>query len=253
MRYILYSGAGNTFAIVEQPISSREATLLCEACQADGVIFPQNVFQMRIFNRDGSEAEMCGNGLRCFVKFLIERNILREHYTIDTLAGPHKAWADEDQICVQFPPAHVVQWNVQIGSFTVHYLNTGVPHAVLFVESIDEVDVRGIGATIRYHGSFPEGVNVDFVDPVSLRVRTYERGVERETLACGTGVVASALVVSKLFHLPSPLSMQVQSGDYLNVSFTPDWENLILKGPARRIGEGSFCLKDKSLILSHYE
>jgi len=250
MRYALYSGAGNTFALIEEPISSQNAILLCEACDVDGVIFSEDVFRMRIFNRDGSEAEMCGNGLRCFIKFLMEQNIHRDYYTIETLAGSHTAWANGNQICVQLPPPQDIRWNLSIETYTLHHLNTGVPHAVLFVESVDKVDLMELGPKIRHHPLFPEGANVNVVEPHSLRMRTYERGVEAETLACGTGATASALAAAKVFNLPSSLNMKVQSGEKLKISFTPDWKTITMEGPAKQVGEGTFCLKDKSPILS---
>ncbi|MCC5832062.1 MAG: diaminopimelate epimerase [Chlamydiales bacterium] len=250
MRYELYSGAGNTFAILEEPISSREAVLICETSGVDGVIFSENGLRMRIFNRDGSEAEMCGNGLRCFIKFLMEHNIDRECYTIETQAGTHKAWTHGKSVCVEFPSPKDFLWNLSIGPYTVHHLNTGVPHAVLFVDSIDAIDLMGIAPPIRRHPLFPEGTNVNFVDPETLRMRTYERGVERETLACGTGAVASALAAAKVFSLPSPLEMEVRSKEKLKISFTPDWSHVTMEGPANRIGEGTLELKEESRILS---
>ncbi len=235
MRYSLYSGAGNTFAITDEPISPENVAILCEEHAIDGVIFGEDVFRMRIFNRDGSEAEMCGNGLRCFVKNLIEQNIHQERYEIETLAGTHIAWANGDQICVKLPPPQDFRWNLSIPPYHLHHLNTGVPHAVLFVESVDEIDLTQLGPSIRYHSLFPEGVNVNVVDPISLQMRTYERGVEAETLACGTGAVASALALAKQFGLPSPISMEVKSGEKLNISFTSDWQTIIMEGPANRV------------------
>lgn len=247
MRYTLYSGAGNTFALLEEPVSSEEAVLLCEACGADGAIFSENGFRMRIFNRDGSEAEMCGNGLRCFIRFLMERNIHREYYTIETLAGTHKAWAEGSCICAELPPPKDFHWNLRIGSHTVHHLNTGVPHAVLFVDSVEDLDLQEIAPPIRRHPLFSEGANVNFVEPETLRMRTFERGVEGETLACGTGAVASALAAAKIFSLSSPLNMEVRSGEKLKISFTPDWKNITMEGSADKIGEGSFCLYANNL------
>ncbi len=266
MKYYLYSGAGNTFALTEKPIDSRQAARLCKTCDVDGVIFSddplpfsdsdesaqqvKNAFRMRVFNRDGTEAEMCGNGLRCFIKFLMEQNIHQECYTVETRAGTHKAWANGSRICAQFPPPWDYRWNLSIGSHTLHYLNTGVPHAVLFVDSVDAVDLLEIAQPIRHHALFPEGTNVNIVEPETLRMRTYERGVEGETLACGTGAVASALAAAKVFALPSPLNMEVRSGEKLKISFSPDWKSVTLEGPAHRIGEGFFRLKQQSLILS---
>jgi diaminopimelate epimerase len=250
MNYTLYSGAGNTFALLEEPLLSDEAVRICEECDVDGVIFSENTYRMRIFNRDGSEAEMCGNGLRCFVKFLMEKKIHQDFYFIETLAGVHKAWVNGSQVCVEFPPPKDLKWNLKIGAHTLHHLNTGVPHAVIFVDSIEAIDLPEIAPPIRHNPLFPEGVNVNFVEALSLRMRTYERGVERETLACGTGAVASALAASKIFSLSSPLTMEVGSGEKLKISFPPDWGYAALEGPANRIGEGTFRLKEQSRIIS---
>ncbi len=249
MKVYIYSGAGNTFALTEEPLSSQEVKELAESCCVDGVIFPENTFRMRIFNKDGSEAEMCGNGLRCFVKFLKEKNIHRERYCIETLAGPHIAWIEAERVCVEFPSVKECRWNLKIEDYTVHHLNTGVPHAVIFVDSVDEIDPQKLAPLIRHHPLFPEGTNVDFVQIAPFRIRTYERGVEGETLACGTGVMASALAASKIYSLSSPISVQVQSGETLTVSFTSNWERVTMEGPAHRLGEGSFSLKTESPIL----
>lgn len=240
MKYSLYSGAGNTFALLEEPISSQQATLLCAVCQVDGVIFPEQTFRMRIFNRDGSEAEMCGNGLRTFVQFLIDQNIKRDIYKIETLAGTHTAWLEGKQIYVKFPSPTDMRWDLSLEGLTVHYLNTGVPHAVIFVDAVDHIDLEELGPKIRYHPLFPKGTNVDIVQLSPLRLRTYERGVEKETLACGTGAVASALAVSKLYNFPSPIEVSVQSGDQLKISFTDDWKSVTMTGPVVRFGEGTF-------------
>ena len=241
MRYVLYSGAGNTFALTEKPLSSEEARLLCEATDVDGVIFPENTFRMRTFNRDGSEAEMCGNGLRCFIKFLIELGVEQGRYTIDTLAGTHTAWVKGDQICVKLPPPRDIRWDLKIESYTLHHLNTGVPHAVLFVDDVEAVNLMELGAKIRHNSLFPEGTNVNFVESDTLRMRTYERGVERETLACGTGATASALTAAHVLSRPTPVIMEMQSEAKLKISFTSDWQEVVMEGPAERVGEGIFC------------
>lgn len=240
MNGALYSGAGNTFALLDAPLSASRIPALCQQTDVDGVIFSENTFRMRIFNRDGSEAEMCGNGLRCFVRYLIDHAIMREKYTIETLAGTHTAWANGQDIAIQLPSPCDIRWNLTLENYTLHHLNTGVPHAVLFVEDVDEYDLNQLGPLIRHHPLFPAGTNLDLVQLHPLRMRTYERGVERETLACGTGAVASALAAAHLFSLPSPVSIRVQSGDHLKISFTPDWKTVIQEGPARRTGTFSF-------------
>ncbi|MCH9627691.1 MAG: Diaminopimelate epimerase [Chlamydiales bacterium] len=183
---------------------------------------------------------MCGNGLRCFIRYLIDRAIIREKYTIETVAGTHTAWAEGPNIAIQLPPPHDIRWNLAIENYMVHHLNTGVPHAVLFVDSVHDVDLNQVGPLIRHHPLFPHGTNLNLVQLHPLRMRTYERGVEQETLACGTGAVASALAAAHLFALPSPLSIGVQSGDHLKISFSPDWKAVVQEGPAICTGTFAF-------------
>ncbi len=135
------------------------------------------------------------------------------------------------------------------GTQTVHSLNTGVPHAVLFVPDADQAMVQELGQEIRRHPHFaPKGTNVNFVQPLgpgSIRVRTYERGVEGETLACGTGLTASALITAKLHKFSSPVKVQVQGGDELEVSFKQDngdFTDVRLSGPADFVFEGKIEL-----------
>ena len=129
---------------------------------------------------------------------------------------------------------------------TIHSLNTGVPHAVIFVPDADAAMVQQLGAEVRYHQQFkPKGTNVNFVQikgPNFIRVRTYERGVEGETLACGTGVTASALIASRVHQFTSPVKVQVQGGDLLEVSFTEtngQFGQVQLSGPADFVFDGT--------------
>jgi diaminopimelate epimerase len=132
------------------------------------------------------------------------------------------------------------------GTETIHSLNTGVPHAVLFVPDADHAMVQSLGSEIRYHSHFaPRGTNVNFVQllgPGIIRVRTYERGVEGETLACGTGVTAAALISARINGFKSPIAVQVQGGDMLQVAFVDrdgTFEEVRLSGPADFVFQGS--------------
>jgi diaminopimelate epimerase len=119
----------------------------------------------------------------------------------------------------------------------MHFVNTGVPHAVLFVPDVEKVDVAGQGKTLRHSPLFsPAGANVNFVSLCenTLDIRTYERGVEAETQACGTGSTAAALIAHKIFQLPSPIAVKVRSGEILKISFTPDFSNVTLQGAVQR-------------------
>ncbi|MBU1087942.1 MAG: diaminopimelate epimerase, partial [Candidatus Omnitrophica bacterium] len=206
--------SGNDFIIFDNRKSglkngSEIALLLCTRTAgigADGLIFIEKSkradFKMRIFNPDGSEAEMCGNGIRCAALYKNKKNM-----KIETLAGILNAELNEDGIKVKMTTPLDMQLNINLNIdgriHQVNYVNTGVPHSVCFVENLPAANVRMLGRLLRYHKHFePVGTNVDFVkiaEHDSLSIRTYERGVEDETLACGTGSVAAALIYHHKF------------------------------------------------------
>jgi diaminopimelate epimerase len=240
-----YSGAGNIFFLIDQRHRSfprDRLPVLWENPEIDGALFVESSTvadaRMRVFNRDGSEAQMCGNGLRCFIHFLNELEIVRDVYHVETLAGIQKGWFvdEKDHIGIELTPSHGLKLHLQQG---LHFINTGVPHAVHFVDDIETIDVDSLGKSLRFSPHFaPEGANVNFValrDHNSLAIRTYERGVERETLACGTGACASALLAHTLYQYSSPIQVLVRSGDSLKISFTPDWSRVSLEGPVKKL------------------
>ncbi len=206
--------SGNDFIIFDNRKSGLKngqeiATLLCARTSgigADGLIFIEKSkkadFKMRIFNPDGSEAEMCGNGIRCAALYKNKKNM-----KIETLAGKLNAQLNENGIKVRMTLPQDLQLNVNLNIdgriHQVNYVNTGVPHSVCFVEDLPATNVRMRGRLLRHHKHFePEGTNVDFVkidEHDTLCIRTYERGVEDETLACGTGSVAAALIYHHKF------------------------------------------------------
>ncbi len=175
---------------------------------ADGVVtveVGENEIFFRYFNRDGSEAGICGNALRCFSRYVVEEGYAPEdNIIITTTLGKKKAsiisrreWIVETYIGI---PKKTEVWGGELEGFTVYSVDIGVPHAVIFVEDA-EVDVEEIGKAIRYSSVYPEGANVNFAKKLSedtLLVRTYERGVEKETLSCGTGAVSTVYVVKEL-------------------------------------------------------
>ncbi|MCH9625256.1 MAG: Diaminopimelate epimerase [Chlamydiales bacterium] len=239
----LYSGAGNCFLLFDnqkQDLPAIQISSLCEKYAADGVILVERSVRadvkMRTYNRDGSEAEMCGNGLRCFTLYLNEIGIKQEEYLIETEAGLHKAWIHNSEVKIQLPPPTALQLHSEQN---VHFINTGVPHAVVFVNTLENLNIEQLGKQLRYSPTFaPRGTNVNFVtltSPSSIAIRTYERGVEAETLACGTGAVASALITHMLYSTPSPLKVHVHSGDVLKILFTNLHSPVFLQGPARRM------------------
>lgn len=236
----VYSGAGNTFFLTDNRnalFDVKEIPALCSERDVDGVILieqsPHADAFMRIFNRDGSEAEMCGNGLRCCIRFLKELGILKERYHVETLAGMQKGWCVEDEVCVQLSSPTNLKLHL---TPQLHFVNTGVPHAVVFVDSIKESNVEFEGRSLRLSPLFaPAGANINFVQlrkDSSLDLRTYERGVEAETQACGTGATAAALIAHHLYHLVSPIDVWVRSKERLKISFNRDWSEVTLLGPA---------------------
>jgi diaminopimelate epimerase len=257
------NGAGNDFIMLDNRdmalgLGTAEISLLCDRHRgigADGmlVIEPANNggdFRMRYYNADGNEAEMCGNGARCFARF-VDRidNRGGKRITFETMAGLVAADFRGDEIKLQLsnPTEVAMSKLIEINgqSTTVHSINTGVPHAVVVVDDIGHSDVCRDGAAIRYHQHFqPSGTNVNFqctVDSNTIAIRTYERGVENETLACGTGMVASAIVHERLTGVGTPIYVRVRGGDTLKVDWLREgqtYTGVTLTGPADFVFEG---------------
>ena len=202
-------GAGNDFVLVDNKLKdyARLARILCQrrtGIGADGLLVLEKSrkadFRMRIFNADGTEAEMCGNGLRCAALFASKG---KKNLKIETMAGIYEAnIAGRNRVNIKMEEPKGLKLNIPIvisgRKIKVNYVDTGVPHVVIFVQGLGKIDIDSIGRSIRYHKRFkPRGTNADFVEIVddkNIKMRTYERGVEGETLACGTGAVASAIV-----------------------------------------------------------
>ena len=258
------NGAGNDFVLIDNrtrtiQFSKAQIIQLCHRQRgigADGVMLlipctsGKADWAWQFYNSDGSTAEMCGNGARCFARFVQKITGSTETTTFETEAGVIKATYQGERVSINLTAPKDLQLHSQIllsqEVHTIHSLNTGVPHAVIFVADADAAMVQLLGAEIRYHTHFaPRGTNVNFVQlrgGNSIRVRTYERGVEGETLACGTGVTASALIASRLHQLTSPVQVQVQGGDLLEVRFEEkdgNFSKVSLSGPADFTFEGS--------------
>jgi diaminopimelate epimerase len=210
-------------------------------------------FKWRFFNADGSEAEMCGNGSRCAARFAYLRKIANKNMSFETLAGIIYAAVKKHTVTVQLTNASGVHTNIAVplksGTRIGHFINTGVPHLVYLSKDLNREAVEGVGRDTRYHDLFrPGGTNVDFmqvIGPHRLRIRTYERGVEGETLACGTGAVAAALIAGTLGHASSPVEVLTRGGDRLVVSFKREGEqltNLRLEGVAEVVCEGNLFI-----------
>ncbi len=262
-----YSGCGNDFIIIDNRAAFFPTThpaLIAQLCQrrtgigADGIILLENSttadFRMRIFNADGSEAEMCGNGARCLMKFIQELGIPLAHCTLETKQDRIRLSVKQDLVSVEMPLPSDMRWNYEIPlegkAWTLHSLNTGVPHAVLFVDDLEADHWMTLAPKFRYHHAFsPKGTNVNFARveaPGMVRIRTYERGVENETLSCGTGAVATAIAASRLYALTPPIIVWPRSNDSLQIDF--EWKgetvkNVTMTGPAIQIFRGELVLK----------
>ncbi|SRR5581483_4598956 len=263
LKFTKMNGAGNDFILIDDrdrkvKLSPEQAARLCHRQRgvgADGVMLlipcgsGKADWAWDFFNSDGSAAEMCGNGARCFARFVQRVTGTNKNFTVETGAGVISAAFQGDRVTVSLTQPRDLKLNEKValsrGAETIHSLNTGVPHAVLFVPDADQAMVQQLGREIRRHSHFaPKGTNVNFVQELgggAIRVRTYERGVEGETLACGTGVTASALIAATLQQLPSPVKVQVQGGDQLEVSFRRNgaaFEDVKLTGPADFVFDG---------------
>ncbi|MFA6078361.1 MAG: diaminopimelate epimerase, partial [Candidatus Omnitrophota bacterium] len=219
----------------------------------DGLLLLDNSkkadFRMRIFNSDGSEAQMCGNGSRCAALFAAVKRIAPPDMSIDTLAGMLAASVKGEMVKVKLTDPKEMRrgFSINIGkcAYKLDYVNTGVPHAVHFVNNVEKVDVSHLGSCIRNHPEFlPAGTNADFVTvegPSSIKVRTFERGVEGETLACGTGSVASALMAAGTKNMSSPVTVHTRGGERIKVYFDRSgnrFSNVYLEGKAKLVFDG---------------
>jgi diaminopimelate epimerase len=237
-------GNGNDFVIIDEyekiiipdEMKGQFAAIYCDrrfGIGADGVIFlsksEKSMLKMRIFQPDESEAEMCGNGIRCLAKYAFDAGYTKESYTVETPAGEIGVVMGyrEDEFSAtltmptpkfdrkDIPATGDGEYKERIGEFDVYAINTGVPHAVIIVDAIDAIDVEAAAPPIRHHTTFEKGANVNFVErtgPDSIRIRTFERGVEEETLSCGTGATASAAVVHKLGYTGDIVNVETRGG-----------------------------------------
>ncbi len=258
------NGAGNDFVVVDNrdlatQLSAEQIERLCDRNRgigADGLLAVEPAssgadYKFRYYNADGGEAEMCGNGARCFGRFTATLDgANKEAVSFETIAGTLSATMIGSNVQIAMSDPIDLAFDLPIAleglDAAVHFLNTGVPHAVVFVDSVADLDVRKHGAAIRYHEHFaPAGTNVNFVEVLSpghIKIRTYERGVENETLACGTGMVACALLHHLIERAPSPIQVDVKGGDTLEIGFQAlakqAFRDVTLTGPADMVFEG---------------
>jgi len=263
--FVKMSASGNDFILIDHRLGGLDESVLnrfiAGVCRrrlsvgADGVILiessPTADFRWRFFNADGSGADMCGNGARCAARFAHRQGICGKDLRFETGAGLVAAQVNGMQVKVRMPDPHSLEREMSIAvsgtTLTVNRINTGVPHVVVVASAIDDVDLPALGREIRYHPQFaPDGANVNFIciDPRNggIAIRTYERGVEGETMSCGTGAVAGALIAAERFGFASPVPVRTHSGETLSVSFQSHdgrFHDVFQEGEARFIYSGA--------------
>lgn len=267
IRFTKLHGNGNDFILIDgykKEIIKEKSSFALKYCDrrfgigGDGVLFlgssEKADIKMRIFNPDGSEAEMCGNGIRCLVKYALDEGYIKENASVETPAGilfistriEDKTWIKVNMERPQFarekiPAKGTGEFiDVAMHGYKVSAVNTGVPHAVIFVDSFDS-SLMLAAPKIRHDAVFPKGTNVNFVIVNSnneITVRTYERGVEAETLSCGTGAVASAAAAHKLGKTGNEVRVKTNGGE---LRIILDGE-AYMEGTAERVFEGTINL-----------
>lgn len=237
----------------ENTFPANDSEIIAQLCNrrfgigADGLILLQQSkgdFRMLYFNADGSQSTMCGNGGRCFVRFLKDLKLIKNTAKFLAIDGYHYAEINEALVKLQMQDVHEI---TQGDNF--YFLNTGSPHHVIFTDHVNDINIKEQGASVRYSKEYPQGTNVNFVEvltPNRLYVRTYERGVEDETYSCGTGVTAAALayassgdhLISNEVHIKTP-------GGNLLVTFEKNdqgYHSIYLIGPATAVFKGKIKL-----------
>ncbi len=254
------SGSGNDFIIVDNRDKIVDETdlvnFIVKVCRrkmsvgADGFILVENTegadFKWRFFNSDGSVAEMCGNGARCVARFAYLTGIAGPEMSFETGAGIVEARVAGESVKIKMtdPSDLKTDYTLELKdrSISVSSINTGVPHVVMVTDTLDDVEVVKMGREVRFHDMFaPAGTNVNFICPIkddTIGIRTYERGVEDETLACGTGSVAGALIMARKMKIDAPINVLTRSGVILKIYYKEKngtYQDIYLEGDARII------------------
>lgn len=268
LNFYKMNGAGNDFIIIdnrqlEKNLTKAQIAALCDRHRgigADGLLAVEPAeqgadYKFRYYNADGGEAEMCGNGARCFGRFTAHLGAeVATSVSFETIAGTLTAEmiGTDVRIAMSDPFDLAFNSNTKVDGLdaTIHSINTGVPHTVAFVSDLAALDVQKLGAATRYHTDYqPNGTNANFAQvlaPDHIAIRTYERGVESETLACGTGMCACALIHHLITDAPSPIKVDVAGGDTLEIGFVrsndaegkPQFTEVTLTGSADFVFEG---------------
>ncbi len=262
-------GSGNDFVLIDHrgqfipEAGQREfARRVCArqvGAGADGLILLENSvaadFRWRFYNADGSEAEMCGNGGRCAARCAVLQGIAPEKLSFETLAGIIHAEVKGRQVKLLMTGIGDLALDQEIPldgqTVTGHFIRVGVPHLVVPVTDLEQAPVTDWGRKLRFHPLFqPAGTNVNFVrfpDSGKVEIRTYERGVEDETLACGTGAVASALIAARLGRAASPVAVHTRGGEVLTIYFQPQGQvfgEVYLEGQALVVYQGELWVDE---------
>jgi diaminopimelate epimerase len=269
LKFARMHGCGNDFTVIDDRGGywhARREALAREICDrrrgvgGDGLILIQSGlngadFRMTYVNRTGMDGEMCGNGARCTVLRAAQLGLIRTGGTMTTDAGPIHAAIDGTIVTLQMTPPVDERPRLRLEipgqSVECFFIDTGVPHVVTFLDdeaALDQLDVDGLGRVLRHHTAFaPRGVNANFAarrSDGSFRMRTYERGVEMETLACGTGAVAVGLMAHRKFGSAAPILIHPTGGGLLKIGFRESGDgfaDVTLAGPAELIAEGEIA------------
>mgnify|MGYP001577300490 CR=1 FL=1 len=262
------AGAGNDFVVIDAQAGLNYKKLTEKICDrnngigADGLLILEKSkkadYRMRIINADGSEAEMCGNGARCMAAYIVKnKSPKRKLFSLETIAGIILVEAKGEVANVRLSDPKDYHSHISLSvhgrDIRVSYIDTGVPHTILYVDDLKIIDVKTIGQVIRFHDHFkPRGTNVNFVEQLDndlVEVRTYERGVEDETKACGTGAVAAGIVTYLKSHpnihdaQKANIKVKTASREILNITFTLTKGHIThvwLKGSAKFIAKGEY-------------
>ncbi len=272
--FVKMQGSGNDFVVIDNRERSVPVEAMAEwakaVCRrafgvgADGLFFLENApadrpgvdFIWHFYNADGSRAEMCGNGSRCAARLAVLLGMAPARHVIGTDAGPVRAEVFPDgRVKVQLTPAKDARLDIALPAadqtLRAHFVNTGVPHAVIFTDDVSKIDLPNLGRVVRYHETFrPKGTNANFaqvVDKQTMLLRTYERGVEAETYACGTGASAAAYLSHKLGLTGPEVSVTTSGGERLTI--TVQGENVFLAGAAVVTFTGDLFLESLGLRL----
>ena len=255
IRFVKYSSTGNDFIAID----NRQGLMACEdkkfwqkictrrkGIGADGVLFLENSkkedFKMRYINADGGEVEMCGNGILSITAFARQMNIKKDQYSIETLNGVYCTKIDEHTISVEMNEIKDKE-KIDLSDISLYkgiYVNTGVPHCVFMVDDVDKLDIVTWARKKTNTKKFPHGTNSDFFQVKKngeLKVRFYERGVEDETLSCGTGAVATAYAAFRLLNWQHPVKIHTRGG-ILQVDFNKNFQQACLYGKVEKTYSG---------------